>query len=155
MTEIVYCSRMSFRVLLLELTAIVSCESKLTKLLINLFNFSSLGLEDPKSEFYKQGQSLFNLNALGLLKLLFTASSPDLSRKMHLRANVKEPSDFLHKVFVQTIKEREAGGVQRNDFVQLLLKVRETVSLSVDEMAAEAFIFFVGGFETSKYENFL
>lgn len=39
--------------------------------------------------------------------------------------------------------------MQRNDFVQLLLKVRDTVSLTVDEMAAEAFIFFTGGFETS------
>lgn len=55
----------------------------------------------------------------------------------------------MQKVFIETIKKREESGVPRNDFVQLLLKLRETVSLSLNEMAAEGFIFFSGGFETS------
>lgn len=84
-----------------------------------------------------------------MLKFFFTASYPELSRSLHLVANPKEPSDFLRKVFTETIKERERTGVQRNDYVQLLLKLRETVSLSLDDMAAESFIFFTGGFETS------
>lgn len=117
--------------------------------MIDLLQLSYLGLEDPNSEFYKHGKRLFNLNAIEFLLLLFTSGSPDLSKKLHIHANPKEPCDFLHKVFTETIREREAGGVQRNDFVQLLLKVRETVSLTIDEMAAEAFIFFTGGFETS------
>jgi cytochrome P450 family 6 len=62
-----------------------------------------------------------------------------------MRANAKEPCDFLQKVFTQTIKERESQRIERNDFVQLLMKLRETTSLSVDEMAAESFIFFTGG----------
>lgn len=89
------------------------------------------------------------MSPLELVKLLFTTSSPELSKKLGFHANPKESCDFLQKVFVETIKARETGGVQKNDFVQLLLKMRETVSLSVDEMAAEAFIFFTGGFETS------
>lgn len=84
-----------------------------------------------------------------MMKFFFTASYPDLSRRLHLVANPKEPSDFLRQVFHAAIKEREESKVQRNDFVQLLFKLRETVSLSLDEMAAESFIFFNGGFETS------
>ena len=108
-----------------------------------------LGLEDPNSEFYKQGKRLFDLSSLELMKLLFTSSNPEIARKLHMLANPKEPCDFLRKVFVETIKEREKSGFQRNDFVQLLLKLRETVSLTLDEMAAEGFIFYTGGFETS------
>lgn len=89
------------------------------------------------------------MSPLEFLKLIFTSVAPDLSRKLHFLANPKEPSEFLRNVFIQTLREREASGVQRNDFVQLLLKTRDTVSLSEDELAAEAFIFFVGGFETS------
>jgi cytochrome P450 family 6 len=107
----------------------------------------STGLEDPNSEFFKQGKRLFELSPLEFLKFFFTSSCPDLARKMHLTANAKEPSDFLHKIFTQTIKEREEKNIQRNDFVQLLLKLRDstTTSLTVDEMAAESFIFFTGG----------
>lgn len=66
-----------------------------------------------------------------------------------MRVNPKEPVDFLHKVFIETIKQREKSGAQRNDYVQLLLKLKESASLTIDEMSAEAFIFFSGGFETS------
>lgn len=106
-------------------------------------------MEDPSSEFFKHGKRLFDLSPLELLKHLFTSAYPEFSRKLHLVANPKEPCDFLRKVFVQTLKEREESDIQRNDFLQLLLKLRETVTLSVDEMAAESFIFFTGGFETS------
>lgn len=105
------------------------------------------GLENPNSEFYKQGRRLFDLSALEFLKFFFTSSCPNLARKMHLTANAKEPCDFLQKIFTQTIKDREVNNVQRNDFVQLLLKLRDSsaTSLTVDEMAAESFIFFTGG----------
>ena len=81
--------------------------------------------------------------------MFFTTTCPELSRKLHVRANPKEPCDFLLKVFRETIREREGKDVTRNDFVQLLMKLRETASLSLDEMAAESFIFYSGGFETS------
>lgn len=127
------------------------------KFIRQIFNFISLkpilipqsGLEDPNSEFYTQGQRLFNLSSFELMKLLFTSGYPGIAKRLHMVANPKEPCDFLRKVFVNTLKEREVNGVQRNDFVQLLLKLRETVSLSMDEMAAESFIFYTGGFETS------
>lgn len=92
---------------------------------------------------------MFDLTPFEFLKFFVSASCPELSRKLHLRANAKEPSDFLQKVFVETIKHREESGVQRNDFIQLLLNLRETVSLTMNEMAAESFIFFTGGYETS------
>lgn len=112
---------------------------------ICLILLNEIGLEDPDSEFFKHGQRLFNLTSLEFMKFFFTATCPDLARKLHMRANVKEPCDFLQKVFTQTIRERESSNIERNDFVQLLMKLRETSSLTVDEMAAESFIFFTGG----------
>lgn len=89
------------------------------------------------------------MSALDILKFFFTSSYPGLSRRLHLLANPKEPCDFLQKVFIETIRQREKGGTQRNDFVQLLIKIREEASFSINEMAAESFIFFSGGYETS------
>lgn len=106
---------------------------------------NDIGLEDADSEFFKHGQRLFNLTSFEFMKFFFTATCPNLARKLHMRANVKEPCDFLQKVFTQTIRERESTKIERNDFVQLLMKLRETSSLTVDEMAAESFIFFTGG----------
>ena len=111
--------------------------------------FFQLGLEDPTSEFYKYGKRIFDFTPFEFMKLLLTATAPDLSRRLGIVTTPKEATDFLHKVFTQTIKEREASKIPRNDFVQLLLNIRDTVSLTNTEMAAEAFIFFTGGFETS------
>ncbi|CRL05219.1 CLUMA_CG018250, isoform A [Clunio marinus] len=113
------------------------------------FGIDSNCLEDPNSEFLKMGKRLFNLSSYEMMRLLFTSSSPEGGRMLGMVANPKEPCDFLRRVFTETLKERELKGTQRNDFVQLLFKLRETVPLSLDEMAAEAFIFFAGGFETS------
>lgn len=50
-----------------------------------------------------------------------------------------------------TIKYREENNVIRKDFLQLMmdLKSSETGSLTLNEMTAQAFIFFLAGYETS------
>lgn len=64
--------------------------------------------------------------------------------------NQKDASDFFLKVFGETIKYREENkSFVRNDFVELLLQMKEKGILSFEEIAAESFIFYVGGFHTS------
>jgi cytochrome P450 family 6 len=56
------------------------------------------------------------------------------------------------------VKYREENSVQRNDFMSLLLQLKNTGSLdgkseeqklTFEQIAAEAFVFFLAGFETS------
>lgn len=63
--------------------------------------------------------------------------------------NRKDAADFFIKVFSETIKYREENNIERNDFVELLLQMKNKGMLTFKEIAAESFIFYVGGFHTS------
>lgn len=71
--------------------------------------------------------------------------------------NPKESADFFLKVFSETIRHREENkNIVRKDFVELLVNMKEKGILSFNEIAAESFIFYVGGFDTSaSLMNFL
>lgn len=78
-------------------------------------------------------------------------------------------TSFFYKVVKETIEYREKNNVTRNDFLQLLIQLRrdgqldggkpedkvkvedskETLGLTMEEAAAQAFIFFLAGFETT------
>lgn len=59
----------------------------------------------------------------------------------------------------ETIEHREKNSVIRNDFMQLLIQLKnhgklegesiEVGKLSINEIAAQSFIFFAAGYETS------
>lgn len=63
-------------------------------------------------------------------------------------------TDFYFDVVKDVVKFRETSNFTRNDFVDLLLEVKnankqEYDSLTVEEIAAHCFLIFLAGFETS------
>lgn len=71
----------------------------------------------------------------------------------------KDIEDFFVRIVSETIDQREKSGVVRNDFMHLLIQLKnhgklegETVEvgkLSLNEIAAQCFVFFAAGYETS------
>lgn len=71
----------------------------------------------------------------------------------------KEIEDFFRKIVSDTIEYREENSVTRNDFLNLMIQLKnygklegeiESIGqLSLDEIVAQCFIFFVAGYETS------
>lgn len=107
-------------------------------------------IENPGTEFRKHGKNIFRVDtAFSAVKWLFVNSFQTFSRRTGLMINPKDASDFFLKVFSDTMKNREESHVERNDFVKLLLKMKQSGTLSFKEMAAESFIFYFGGFHTS------
>lgn len=95
----------------------------------------------------KQGRRIFDISGFELLKFFFASSFPELCRKLKIRANPKEPADFFLNTFVQTLEYRQSNNIKRNDFVSMLLRLKEF--FTNEELAAEAFLVYIGGFETS------
>lgn len=104
-------------------------------------------LQNNDSETLKFGKRLFELKPLEVLRILFGTEFPNLARKLGLRFTNKESGDFFLKTFLETLDYRERNKIDRNDFVTLLLKLKEFYSPV--ELAAEAFLIYTGGFETS------
>jgi cytochrome P450 family 6 len=83
----------------------------------------------------------------GIIKFIFGTEWPDFARKLGWGFAPKDVGDFFLNTFIQTIELRKASSIERNDFVSLLLGLKD--EYTKEELAAEAFIIFFGGFETS------
>ncbi|XP_059610505.1 cytochrome P450 6a2-like [Phlebotomus argentipes] len=113
-------------------------------------------LKHEKTEILRMSDLFFNFNTImSRLKFFFFLTFEGLAKKMRLRFNDQELEDYFMRIIKDTVKHRESGKVDRNDFVKLLLQVKNNKENSVgnkmtfNEMAAQAFIFFVGGYETT------
>jgi cytochrome P450 family 6 len=87
------------------------------------------------------------MTTLELIKFLVAAEFPDFSRKMGLTAFPKDTTSFFARTFMETFEYRKKNNVQRNDFVSMLLGLKEFFTPM--ELAAESMLVFGAGFETS------
>ena len=104
-------------------------------------------MDDDNSEFFKHGKRVGNPTSFELVKFFITNAFPDLCRKLHVTTTPKESADFFLNNFIQTFEHREKNDVKRNDFVSLLLGLRNFYTPT--ELAGESFLVFSGGSETS------
>ena len=80
----------------------------------------------------------------------------DFSRKIGLITTSKDVIDYFFNTFKETfaLRQKQAQqGFKRNDFLELLLQLnksdKDNEGLTLQQLAANAFLFFGGGFETS------
>ncbi|KAI7815424.1 cytochrome p450, partial [Rhyzopertha dominica] len=87
------------------------------------------------------------------LKNLVIFAFPDLAKMLRLAITKKKVTQFFLKLVEDTVSYREKNNVRRNDFMQLLIDIRNSEengeAMSIRDLAAQVFIFFIGGFETS------
>ncbi|EFA02825.1 cytochrome P450 6a2 [Tribolium castaneum] len=132
------------------------------------FGIECNSLKDPDSLFPKYGKKVFDLTPAEQLKqsLLFFLPNPVL-KAMKFRITNKDVEDFFMKTVRETVLYREKNNIYRKDFMHLLLQLknRGTVTddekiidhsnqkqepaLTMNELTAQAFVFFLAGFETS------
>jgi cytochrome P450 family 6 len=115
------------------------------------FGLECNSLEDPNAEFRRMGRKVFEQPRNVAVKQFFMTCFKDLSRRLHIKQTQDEVSEFFMSAVKETIAYRETNNVQRNDFMNLLIELKNNAedSISIEEVAAQAFIFFLAGFETS------
>jgi cytochrome P450 family 6 len=131
------------------------------------FGIDCNSLKNPDNEFNRY-MKLFFLdgfwdNIIGFI----TFVTPGIAKKLGLKA-VKPPlSKFFMRVVKDTVDYREKNNIHRKDFMHLLLQLKnrgkldedggilkeigddKESNLSINELAAQAFVFFLAGYETS------
>uniref|UniRef100_A0A1B6M6B5 Cytochrome P450 n=1 Tax=Graphocephala atropunctata TaxID=36148 RepID=A0A1B6M6B5_9HEMI len=149
------------------------------------FGLEVNSIEDRDDEFFKVGQLIFVPNRSIILKILLFRNFPITAKLLNINFFHPKISTVLKSVMKETVKYRKEKNVTRNDFVDLLLKVKENKSLedddakhsteqiggckltnflktgkqdiagqdkdqlTLEEMTAQAFVFFAAGFETA------
>jgi cytochrome P450 family 6 len=87
-----------------------------------------------------------------IIKRFLVNSFPNLAKMLHVGIFPKELSDFYFSVVRNTIKYREENSVKRNDFMNLMIQMKNSTgsdNITVDQITAQSFIFFLAGYETA------
>ena len=95
------------------------------------FGLQSNSIQNPNDEFRENGKKIFEtVSTLQLLKQRIAFSFPWVIKKLHLMKPFSiVPQDFFLKIISETVAYREKNGVIRNDFIDLLIKIKNNKNL--------------------------
>lgn len=119
------------------------------------FGIECNSLLDPEAQFRAMGRKVFNEPRNTGARGFFILAAPDLARRLHMKNEHDDVSDFFLGIVRETVEYREKNAIRRNDFMDLLIEMKNEVPkdgsapLTVEELAAQAYVFFLAGFETS------
>ncbi|KAF2898969.1 hypothetical protein ILUMI_07205 [Ignelater luminosus] len=129
---------------------------------MNIIGSCAFGIEcncfkEKNSEFIKNGKRIFVARGLEFIKAFIGFASPSLARRLRFALFPKEAANFFMKITKETVDYRERNNVVRKDFMQLLIDMKNSVKddtgkgigLTIEDLAAQTFVFFVAGYETS------
>lgn len=103
-------------------------------------------LGHPDNFFRQMAKTLFEPDKWTNFKNFLIFSFPKVAKFFNLGVNPKHIIDFFTKTVKDNMEYREKNNVQRNDFFQLLLNIKNSeVGMSLNEIAANSFIFFGAG----------
>jgi len=108
-------------------------------------------LNERASRFRQMGRRMINFPKSKALKLIIASTFQRQAHRLGIRWNDKDVTAFFTNVVRETIHYRETSGERRQDFMQLLIDLKtsdgdgSSSSLTFDEIAAQAFVFFFAG----------
>ncbi|XP_058820806.1 cytochrome P450 6a2-like [Topomyia yanbarensis] len=142
----------------------VEMHDLLSRYTIDVIGTCAFGIEcnsfrDPDNEFRKYGKIAFDKLPHSPLVVYLMKAFRKYANALGMKQLHEDVSSFFTKVVRDTIDYREKSNIVRNDFMDLLLKLKNTGrleeageeigKLSFAEIAAQAFIFFTAGYDTS------
>lgn len=139
------------------------CKEALSSFTINVIGSCAFGLEcngfsNIESPFKTYSKKLFNTTFMQTIKLTLVRTFPSVAKSLHLRLISEDVSTFYMKVVKDSVKYREKNNINKSDFLQILINLKnqkddntdeDLKNFTIEEIAAQCFVFFLAGFETS------
>lgn len=115
------------------------------------FGFECNSLRNPDAEFRRMGKRTVEVQKLSPTTAIVIAANPKLFNWLGVTTTLDDVAKFFTDIVRQTIDYRTNNNMKRNDFMNILmeLKDKDNKSLTFDEIVAHVFLFFAAGFETS------
>ena len=117
-------------------------------------------LKNEEAEIIKVSNEIFKAKGFEQFYLFFLFAFKYISLKLNLRQFSHNVENYFSGVIKSQMEYRENNNVKRNDFLDMLIQLKTTGTIdgeissttrkfTVDEVIAQAFIFYFAGFETS------
>ncbi|XP_014477351.1 PREDICTED: cytochrome P450 9e2-like [Dinoponera quadriceps] len=118
------------------------------------FGIKINSLRDPTNDFYVFGKEATNFQGfLSSIKFFLFGNFPKLVKILGLKFIRDDVGNFFRNVIKSTIDTRDTENITRPDMIQLMMDIRgkreAEKELTIEEMTAQAFVFFLAGFETT------
>lgn len=124
-------------------------------------------INDSENQFRRIGSNLMKISSSAKLRASLLKTFPSFFGLFQFKFTEKHIEDFLLKVVTDSVDYRKKTGAVRNDFIDLLIQLKDKgivgeeltdngdgnmikpVEMTLEMMAAQCFVFFIAGFETS------
>nr|XP_014290842.1 cytochrome P450 6a2-like isoform X1 [Halyomorpha halys] len=131
------------------------------------FGLDSNTIKDPDHKLRKISADASKMKFMDKVKIAILQAMPKLASKIEARFTPQETEDYIVKLVEDTIEYREKNNIKRNDFLDLLIQLKnkgivgddmkdeieenkcQPFELTIGLMAAQSFVFLFAGFETS------
>lgn len=147
-----------------EKSSIVEVKELLARFTTDVIGTCAFGIEcsslkDPEAEFRVMGRQSLSKFRHGTFGMAFLTSFPNLARRLHMKMTPDHIEKFFLRIVKETVDFREKNNIRRDDFMDQLIDLKnnrlmktetgESMSLTIEEVTAQAYVFFNAGFETS------
>lgn len=116
------------------------------------FGIDCNSLKDPNTPFYVICKNALIFHISRTIKFFLSRDYPSLFAKLKLKLIDKDINDFFMGVTKDVVDHRKKTGETRNDMLQVMIDQMDATGqskLSLTEIAAHTFIFFLAGYDTS------
>lgn len=124
------------------------------------FGVEANSLKDPNAEFRNMGRKVFEVDRLRVIVMMIAETMPWLRSLLPMPLINPQVKNFFTRTFNENVEYRERQKVVRHDFIDLLIQLKnkeaghegtDHSATGIDEaiLPAQAFVFFLAGFETS------
>lgn len=115
-----------------------------------ILGLKASGLEsDEISEIQQMGTKLFEQNPFFILFIIISSICPSITKFYQLKIMPKHVEDFFLNLTREAIKMRSEGEIDRVDFLNYLLELKEKGRVTDFDITAHTISFLLDGMETS------
>lgn len=115
----------------------------------SVYGIDANSFTNEKSELHEMGNKIFSSNPWLFLKLFLITTFKFLQGYIKAQFTQKEVQHFFVDLMKQALKYRESNNIQREDFLDYVIQLRNKKNISELEMASHTISFFSDGFATT------
>ncbi|KAK4877919.1 hypothetical protein RN001_010425 [Aquatica leii] len=148
-----HCAKQMIHALDYRCTKAIDSKDISSRFTIDVIGSCAFGLEcnsfkSTGSEFHQKSKKVFAKP--DIIRRIFKITAtifPNLGRALGIKVLAKDVSKFYLDVAQTTFTHRKTNGIKRNDVFQAIMDLGDEIT--IQEIAAQCFIFFTAGYETT------
>ncbi|XP_075217490.1 putative cytochrome P450 6a23 isoform X2 [Lycorma delicatula] len=97
------------------------------------FGFNINSLNDPDNEFYKRSKGMYRISIRAIFRRKLNSILPGITKILGLKSTQKDRQQYFSRIVRESVDYRERSKVTRNDFLNLLIRLKKNEPIDDDD----------------------